>query len=166
MTGHRRENFGEGLHNLCLALKTLAQQHPDIQIVYPVHLNPQVQKPAYSLLSRLDNIRLLDPLDYESFIWLMDRAYCIITDSGGIQEEAPALGKPVLLTRDTTERPEAIEAGTAKMIGTNTALIVSETNRLLQDKHLYEKMSTAHNPYGDGNACERIISFMRQRLSA
>ena len=166
VTGHRRENFGEGLHNLCLALKTLAQQHPDIQIVYPVHLNPQVQKPAYSLLSGLDNIRLLDPLDYESFIWLMDRAYCIITDSGGIQEEAPALGKPVLLTRDTTERPEAIEAGTVKMIGANTALIVSETNRLLQDKHLYEKMSTAHNPYGDGNACERIISFMRLRLSA
>jgi UDP-N-acetylglucosamine 2-epimerase (non-hydrolysing) len=164
VTGHRRENFGEGLENLCRALKTIAREHPDIQIVYPVHLNPNVQKPAYSLLSGTDNIKLLDPLDYESFIWLMDTAYCIITDSGGIQEEAPALGKPVLLTRDTTERPEAIDAGTVKMIGTSTDRIIAETSLLLQDAGVYERMSTAHNPYGDGTACERIISFMRQRL--
>ena len=164
VTGHRRENFGEGLENVCRALKALAREHPDLQIVYPVHLNPNVQKPAYSLLGRTDNIKLLEPLDYESFIWLMDSAYCIITDSGGIQEEAPALGKPVLLTRDTTERPEAIEAGTVKMIGTSTERIIAETNRLLQDTRVYEHMSTARNPYGDGTACERIISFMRQRL--
>ena len=166
VTGHRRENFGEGLENLCRALKALALEHPDIQIVYPVHLNPNVQKPAYSLLGNIDNIRLLEPLDYESFIWLMDTAYCIITDSGGIQEEAPALGKPVLLTRDTTERPEAIEAGTVKMIGTSADRIIAETNRLLLDSRVYGQMSTARNPYGDGRACERIISFMRQRLSA
>jgi UDP-N-acetylglucosamine 2-epimerase (non-hydrolysing) len=166
VTGHRRENFGEGLENLCRALKALAREHPDIQIVYPVHLNPNVQKPAYSLLGNIDNIRLLEPLDYEAFIWLMDTAYCIITDSGGIQEEAPALGKPVLLTRDTTERPEAIEAGTVKMIGTSTERIITETNSLLLDSRVYGQMSTARNPYGDGRACERIISFMRQRLSA
>jgi UDP-N-acetylglucosamine 2-epimerase (non-hydrolysing) len=166
VTGHRRENFGEGLENLCRALKALAREHPDVQIVYPVHLNPNVQKPVYSLLGGIDNIRLLEPLDYESFIWLMDTAYCIITDSGGIQEEAPALGKPVLLIRDTTERPEAIEAGTVKMIGTSTERIIAETNRLLQDSRVYEQMSAARNPYGDGRACERIISFMRKRLSS
>lgn len=166
VTGHRRENFGEGLENLCRALKALAREHPDVQIVYPVHLNPNVQKPVYSLLGNTDNIRLLEPLDYESFIWLMDTAYCIITDSGGIQEEAPALGKPVLLIRDTTERPEAIEAGTVKMIGTSTERIIAETNRLLQDTRVYEQMSAARNPYGDGRACERIISFMRKRLSS
>jgi UDP-N-acetylglucosamine 2-epimerase (non-hydrolysing) len=162
VTGHRRENFGAGLENLCRALKALAREHPDIQIVYPVHLNPHVQKPVYSLLGGIDNIRLLEPLDYESFIWLMDTAYCIITDSGGIQEEAPALGKPVLLIRDTTERPEAIEAGTVKMIGTGTDRIIAETSRLLQDSRIYGQMSTARNPYGDGRACERIISFMRK----
>jgi len=166
VTGHRRENFGEGLENLCRALKALAQEHPDIQIVYPVHLNPNVQKPVYSLLGSINNIRLLEPLDYESFIWLMDSAYCIITDSGGIQEEAPALGKPVLLIRDTTERPEALEAGTVKMIGTNTERIIAETNRLLQDSRVYEQMSTACNPYGDGTACGQIISFMRQHVNA
>jgi UDP-N-acetylglucosamine 2-epimerase (non-hydrolysing) len=162
VTGHRRENFGEGLENLCRALKALALEHPDIQIVYPVHLNPNVQKPVYSLLGNIDNIRLLEPLDYESFIWLMDTAYCIITDSGGIQEEAPALGKPVLLIRDTTERPEAIDAGTVKMIGTSTERIIAETNRLLHDSRVYQQMSAARNPYGDGMACERIISFMRK----
>jgi UDP-N-acetylglucosamine 2-epimerase (non-hydrolysing) len=166
VTGHRRENFGEGLENVCRALKTLAGEHPDIQIIYPVHLNPNVQKPARALLGGIDNICLCDPLDYESFIWLMGECYCIITDSGGIQEEAPALGKPVLLTRDTTERPEALAAGTVKMVGTGTDRIVAETNRLLQDRQVYEQMSTAHNPYGDGRACERIIGFMQQRLSA
>lgn len=164
VTGHRRENFGAGLQNLCLALKTLAAQHPDIQIIYPVHLNPNVQKPAHSLLGTIDNICLLDPLDYESFIWLMDNTYCIITDSGGIQEEAPALGKPVLLTRDTTERPEAIEAGTVRMVGTSADSIITETSRLLQDQRVYDRMSRAHNPYGDGRACERIISFAQARL--
>jgi UDP-N-acetylglucosamine 2-epimerase (non-hydrolysing) len=164
VTGHRRENFGAGLENVCRALQAIAREHPDIQIVYPVHLNPNVQKPAHALLGGTGNIKLLEPLDYESFIWLMDTAYCIITDSGGIQEEAPALGKPVLLTRDTTERPEAIEAGTVRMTGTNTGRIIAETSLLLQDPRVYELMSTARNPYGDGAACERIISFMRQHI--
>jgi len=160
ITGHRRENFGQGFLDMCSGIKTLAQTHPDINFVYPVHLNPNVQKPVMELLSGIKNIYLIDPLDYEPFVFLMSRSYLILTDSGGIQEEAPSLGKPVLVMRDTTERPEAIDAGTVKLIGTNTENIITEVNRLLKDPIEYESMSKAHNPYGDGKACERIIKIL------
>ncbi|QOY52671.1 non-hydrolyzing UDP-N-acetylglucosamine 2-epimerase [Candidatus Sulfurimonas baltica] len=162
VTGHRRENFGQGFINICQALKTLALNNPDIDIVYPVHLNPNVQKPVKELLSRVSNVHLIEPLQYETFLYLMSKSYCIITDSGGVQEEAPSLGKPVLVMRDTTERPEALEAGTVKLVGTNTEIIIKEAQKLLDDKQEYEKMSKAHNPYGDGKACEKIINFIRK----
>jgi UDP-N-acetylglucosamine 2-epimerase (non-hydrolysing) len=162
ITGHRRENFGEGFLNMCKGIKTLAQTHPEINFVYPVHLNPNVQKPVLELLSNIENIYLIDPLDYEPFVFLMSRAYLILTDSGGIQEEAPSLGKPVLVMRDTTERPEALNAGTVKLVGTNTENIITEVNRLLENNSDYEKMSQAHNPYGDGKACEKIIKILLQ----
>lgn len=161
VTGHRRENFGEGFVNICKSLKTIAEKNPDIDIVYPVHLNPNVQKPVKEILSSMKNIYLIEPLEYELFIYLMNKAYFIITDSGGIQEEAPSLGKPVLVMRDTTERPEALEAGTVKLVGTNLSVISNEAQVLLDDEKEYEKMSKAHNPYGDGNACIRIVDFIK-----
>jgi UDP-N-acetylglucosamine 2-epimerase (non-hydrolysing) len=157
VTGHRRENHGQGFLNICNALKEISEKQPELIIVYPVHLNPNVQKPVYDILGNKKNILLIDPLDYPDFIWMMDRSKLILTDSGGVQEEAPSLGKPVLVMRDTTERPEAVEAGTVKLVGTNTVTIVSEVEKLLMNKNYYLEMSQAHNPYGDGKACERIV---------
>jgi len=164
VTGHRRENFGQGFINICNSLKTLALNNPDIDIVYPVHLNPNVQKPVKEILANVDNIYLIDPLQYEQFIYMMNRSYFIITDSGGVQEEAPSLGKPVLVMRDTTERPEAVEAGTVKLVGTDPEVIITEAQKLLDDKEEYEKMSKAHNPYGDGKASQRIVEFLKERV--
>jgi UDP-N-acetylglucosamine 2-epimerase (non-hydrolysing) len=160
VTGHRRENFGEGFINICEALKTIALTHPEIDIVYPVHLNPNVQQPVNSILSNISNIYLIKPLEYVPFVYLMSHSYLVLTDSGGIQEEAPSLGKPVLVMRNTTERPEAVEAGTVLLVGTDKEAIVESTNELLTNKLLYEKMSKAHNPYGDGLACGRIINSL------
>ncbi len=160
VTGHRRENHGEGFINICKALKTLAENNQDVHIVYPVHLNPNVQKPVKALLSDVASIHLIEPLQYEQFIYMMDKSYFIITDSGGVQEEAPSLGKPVLVMRDTTERPEALSAGTVKLVGTNTQLIIDEANALLNDPDAYDKMSKASNPYGTGDACEKIVNFL------
>ena len=162
VTGHRRENFGQGFINICEALKTLALNNSDIDIVYPVHLNPNVQKPVNKLLSSVSNVHLIAPLQYEAFLYLMSKSYFIITDSGGVQEEAPSLGKPVLVMRDTTERPEALDAGTVKLVGTNSGMIIKEAQMLLDDKLEYEKMSKAHNPYGDGKACEKIVEFIKE----
>ena len=160
VTGHRRESFGDGFERICQALKTIAEQNPDIDIVYPVHLNPNVQEPVNRLLSEIKNIYLIKPLDYLPFVHLMSRAYIILTDSGGIQEEAPSLGKPVLVMRDTTERPEAVSAGTVRLVGTDSTIIINEINRLLMDEDAYKEMSIAHNPYGDGKACARIIETL------
>lgn len=162
VTGHRRENFGEGFINICEALKTIALSNPDIDIVYPVHLNPNVQKPVHEILSDTSNVYLINPLQYEEFIFLMNKSYFIITDSGGVQEEAPSLGKPVLVMRDTTERPEALEAGTVKLVGTSKETIIKEAQKLLDDENEYNTMSKAHNPYGDGKACERIVNFIKE----
>lgn len=162
VTGHRRENFGQGFVNICEALKTLALNNPEIDIVYPVHLNPNVQKPVNEILSNTPNVYLIEPLQYEQFIYMMNKSYFIITDSGGVQEEAPSLGKPVLVMRDTTERPEAVDAGTVKLVGTNKEVIIEEAQKLLDNKEEYEKMSKAHNPYGDGKACERIVNFIKE----
>ena len=161
VTGHRRENFGEGFLHICKAIKELAALHPDMDIVYPVHLNPNVQKPVYELLSGVDNVYLISPLDYLPFIYAMQHSTLLQTDSGGVQEEAPSLGKPVLVMRDTTERPEAVEAGTVKLVGTDAEAIVSNVTALLQDKEMYKRMSETHNPYGDGQACERIMVALR-----
>jgi UDP-N-acetylglucosamine 2-epimerase (non-hydrolysing) len=166
VTGHRRENFGDGFINICEALKTIAINNPDIDIVYPVHLNPNVQKPVKEILSNIPNVYLIDPLQYESFIYMMNKSYFIITDSGGVQEEAPSLGKPVLVMRDTTERPEAVEAGTVKLVGTNKGTIIKEAQKLIDDENEYNKMSKAHNPYGDGKACKRIVKFIKDILCA
>lgn len=160
VTGHRRENHGEGFIRICEALKEIASDNTDRLVVYPVHLNPKVQEPVKQILSNLANVLLIDPLAYQDFIWMMNRAKIIITDSGGVQEEAPSLGKPVLVMRDTTERPEAVDAGTVILVGTNKKLIVSEALSLLNNKARFETMSKLHNPYGDGKACERIITFM------
>ena len=160
ITGHRRENFGQGFVNICNALKTLAQNNPNVDIVYPVHLNPNVQKPVQDILKNVANVYLIPPLQYEPFIYLMHLSYFIITDSGGVQEEAPSLGKPVLVMRDTTERPEALQAGTVKLVGTDPETIITEAQLLLDDTNAYEAMSQAHNPYGDGKACEKIVSFL------
>lgn len=157
VTGHRRENFGQGFINICEGLKELAKNNPDIDIVYPVHLNPNVQKPVNEILSDLTNVYLIDPLQYEEFIYMMNESYFIVTDSGGIQEEAPSLGKPVLVMRDTTERPEAVEAGTVRLVGTNKNTLIKEAQKLIDSKIEYEKMAKAHNPYGDGRACARIV---------
>ena len=161
VTGHRRENFGDGFLHICKAIKELAALHPEMDIVYPVHLNPNVQKPVYELLSGLSNVYLISPLDYLPFIYAMQHSTLLLTDSGGVQEEAPSLGKPVLVMRDTTERPEAVEAGTVKLVGTDAEAIVSNVTALLQDKEMYKRMSDTHNPYGDGQACERIIAALR-----
>jgi len=157
VTGHRRENFGDGFLNICEAIKQVAEQNKDTQIIYPVHLNPNVQKPVYDLLKNVPNVQLIAPLAYPAFVWLMTQSYLILTDSGGVQEEAPSLGKPVLVMRETTERPEAVDAGTVKMVGTNKGKIVSNINELLSNQNLYQEMSKAHNPYGDGKACDRIV---------
>lgn len=162
VTGHRRENFGSGFENICNALKIIAQRK-DIQIVYPVHLNPNVQEPVNRILSGNNNIHLIEPLDYLPFVYLMERAHFVLTDSGGIQEEAPSLGKPVLVMRNTTERPEAVSAGTVKLVGTEINRIVSECMRLLDDSREFEHMSRSHNPYGDGNAAERIVNFLSKK---
>jgi UDP-N-acetylglucosamine 2-epimerase (non-hydrolysing) len=159
VTGHRRESFGDGFENICQALRTLAQQ-PDVQVVYPMHLNPNVREPVMRILQGADNVFLIEPQEYLPFVYLMSRAYFILTDSGGVQEEAPSLGKPVLVMRDTTERPEAVEAGTVKLVGTDYEKIVNESMTLLSDKQAYEKMSFAHNPYGDGKACQRIAKVI------
>lgn len=165
VTGHRRENFGQGFENICQALAQLARRG-DVQILYPVHLNPNVQEPVNRILGQVDNVKLIDPLDYLPFVYLMDRSKLLITDSGGIQEEAPSLGKPVLVMRDTTERPEAVDAGTVKLVGTDPDTIVGEANRLLDDPAAYEAMSRAHNPYGDGKAALRISERVQALLSA
>ncbi|MEO3879155.1 non-hydrolyzing UDP-N-acetylglucosamine 2-epimerase [Rheinheimera fenheensis] len=161
VTGHRRESFGAGFDNICAALKQLATNFPDCDIVYPVHLNPNVREPVYRLLSGSANVHLIEPQDYLPFVYLMSRATLVLTDSGGIQEEAPSLGKPVLVMRDTTERPEAVAAGTVKLVGTDKAKIVTEASRLLTDQAYYDSMSFAHNPYGDGKACQRIIDAIK-----
>lgn len=161
VTGHRRENHGQGFINICEALKEIANANPDVQIIYPVHLNPNVQRPVQQILSGIENIKLIAPLAYPAFVWLMTKSYMIITDSGGVQEEAPSLGKPVLVMRDTTERPEAVEAGTVILVGTDKEKIVSEAQSLLNDSERYQKMSELHNPYGDGMACERIANFIK-----
>ena len=161
VTGHRRENFGQGFVNICEALKVLAINNPDINILYPVHLNPNVRKPVNELLSSVSNIKLVEPFQYEEFIYLMSKSYLILTDSGGIQEEAPSLGKPVLVMRDTTERPEAVEAGTVKLVGSNQDNIVKEVQKLLNNNSEYQNMSKAHNPYGDGNASKKIINILK-----
>lgn len=164
VTGHRRENFGDGFLNICDALKNIAQNNPEIDIVYPVHLNPNVQKPVREILSNLSNVYLIDPLEYEKFVYLMSKSFFIITDSGGIQEEAPSLGKPVLVTRDTTERPEALQSGAVKLVGTNKNIIIKEAQNLILQKDEFEKMSKANNPYGDGKASERIVEFLKERV--
>lgn len=161
ITGHRRENFGEGFERVCQAIARLARRHPDLDLVYPVHLNPNVREPVGRLLSDIPNVHLVDPLDYLPFVYLMTRATLILTDSGGIQEEAPALGKPVLVMRNTTERPEAIDAGTARLVGTDVDSITGGVSMLLEDRTEYERMAFAHNPYGDGRACERIVHALR-----
>ncbi|WP_415886759.1 non-hydrolyzing UDP-N-acetylglucosamine 2-epimerase [Providencia rettgeri] len=161
VTGHRRESFGGGFERICHALAEIAQAHPDVQVVYPVHLNPNVSEPVKRILHDIDNIILISPQDNLPFVYLMNHAYLILTDSGGIQEEAPSLGKPVLVMRDTTERPEAVDAGTVRLVGTDTQKIVKEVNRLLTDDAEYHEMSRAHNPYGDGHACQRILAALK-----
>ncbi|MBT4218822.1 MAG: UDP-N-acetylglucosamine 2-epimerase (non-hydrolyzing), partial [Rhodospirillaceae bacterium] len=165
VTGHRRENFGSGFDNICTALANLGDRD-DVQIVYPVHLNPNVQEPVKRILGDKTNVHLIEPLDYLEFVFLMNRAYMVITDSGGIQEEAPSLGKPVLVMRDVTERPEAIDAGTVLLVGTDAKRIVEQATRLLDDDTAYTTMSKAHNPYGDGKAAGRIAADILQRGSA
>ena len=160
VTGHRRENFGEGFENICQALARIAKNNADVQVVYPVHLNPQVQEPVRRLLGSVDNVHLIEPLDYLPFVYLMDRSTLILTDSGGIQEEAPSLGKPVLVMRDTTERPEAVEAGTVRLVGTNADEIANQASILLSNAEAYQAMAFAHNPYGDGFACEHIAQTL------
>jgi len=160
ITGHRRESFGGGFERICQSIRDLAERFGDVDFIYPVHLNPNVREPVNRLLREHDNIKLIEPLDYLPFVYLMNQASIILTDSGGIQEEAPSLGKPVLVMRDTTERPEAVDAGTVKLVGTDVDLIVSSVSRLLTDQVEYETMSRAHNPYGDGKACSRILETL------
>lgn len=164
VTGHRRENHGDGFVRICEALKEIALNNPKAQIIYPVHLNPNVQGPVYKLLSEINNIQLITPLSYPAFVWLMEKSYLIITDSGGIQEEAPSLGKPVLVMRDTTERPEAVDSGTVILVGTNKDKIVKETNKLLSNTVTYRKMSKLHNPYGDGTASQKIVNYIKSKI--
>jgi UDP-N-acetylglucosamine 2-epimerase (non-hydrolysing) len=159
VTGHRRENFGQGFLQICEALKTIALLNPNCEIIYPVHLNPNVRKPVFKLLESLSNIHLIEPLDYEAFVYLMSMSDIILTDSGGIQEEAPSLGKPVLVMRDTTERPEAVKSGTVKLVGADKDRIIDEVQNLLNNKEEYIKMSKAHNPYGDGKSSEKIVKY-------
>jgi UDP-N-acetylglucosamine 2-epimerase (non-hydrolysing) len=160
VTGHRRESFGEGFESICNALKVIAETHHDAEIIYPVHLNPNVREPVHRILKDLPRVHLIEPQEYLPFVYLMHRAYMIITDSGGVQEEAPSLGKPVLVTRNNTERPEAVSAGTVKLVGTDLKTIVLEASGLLQDANAYDKMSKAHNPYGDGKASQSIVNTL------
>ena len=162
VTGHRRESFGSGFEHICHALATIAAQNPDVQIVYPVHLNPNVREPVRRILDHIDNVILIEPQEYLPFVYLMDKAWLILTDSGGVQEEAPSLGKPVLVMRETTERPEAIEAGTVRLVGTDEGTIIKAVNELLRDDQSYQTMSRAYNPYGDGQACHRILNALKQ----
>jgi len=162
VTGHRRENHGDGFIRICNALKKIANENKDVQIIYPVHLNPKVLKPVHEILDGVSNIDLIAPLSYPSFVWLMNKSYLIITDSGGVQEEAPSLGKPVLVMRETTERPEAVDAGTVILVGTDQQKIVNETNTLLNDTKKYHVMSKLHNPYGDGKASRRIVKYIEE----
>ena len=166
ITGHRRENFGEGFRNICNAIKTLSIKYPDVDFVYPMHLNPNVRKPIAEIFGndkdKSGNTFFIEPLDYLNFVFLMEKADIILTDSGGIQEEAPSLGKPVLVMRDNTERPEAIEAGTVKLVGTDYDKIINEVSELLENEESYNKMSKAVNPYGDGSACKRIVDFLKE----
>ena len=164
ITGHRRENFGGGFERICQAIARLARQFPDTDFLYPVHLNPNVREPVNRLLSGIDNVHLIEPQDYLPFVWLMTRSHVILTDSGGIQEEAPSLGKPVLVMRDTTERPEAVDAGTVRLVGTDLEGIVDGVATLLTDDEAWRRMSFAHNPYGDGLACQRIVDALRAQL--
>jgi UDP-N-acetylglucosamine 2-epimerase (non-hydrolysing) len=161
VTGHRRENHGQGFINICEALKEIAFSNKDVQIIYPVHLNPNVKEPVYNILGGIESIHLINPLAYPAFVWLMNQSYLIITDSGGVQEEAPSLGKPVLVMRDTTERPEAVIAGTVILVGTEQAKIVKTCNDLLRNSDKYDQMSKLSNPYGDGHASERIVQFIK-----
>jgi len=161
VTGHRRENHGQGFINICNALKKIGESLDNVQIIYPVHLNPKVQKPVYDILGKLDNVKLIAPLAYPAFVWLMSKCELVITDSGGVQEEAPSLGKPVLVMRDTTERPEAVDAGTVILVGTDEEKIVYETLELLNNPERYLSMSKLHNPYGDGKASQRIVEFIQ-----
>ena len=165
VTGHRRESFGAGFVNICEAIRDLANRHTHVDIIYPVHLNPNVREPVGKILSEIGNVHLIEPVSYEEFVYLMNKAYMLLTDSGGIQEEAPALAKPVLVMRDNTERPEAVEAGTARLVGTDRAEIVARVEELLTDAGAYERMATATNPYGDGTAAEKIVQFLSARLS-
>lgn len=160
VTGHRRESFGGGFERICEAIKKIAEKYPESQIVYPVHLNPNVQEPVNRLLSGLDNVFLIQPQDYLPFVYLMSRAYLILTDSGGVQEEAPSLGKPVLVMRENTERPEAVEAGTVRLVGTDVSRIFNAVSRLIESPAIYQDMARAMNPYGDGKACSRIVSAL------
>jgi UDP-N-acetylglucosamine 2-epimerase (non-hydrolysing) len=160
ITGHRRESFGGGFERICEAIAQMATAFPDVEFVYPMHLNPNVREPVNRLLAGLNNVFLIEPLDYLPFVYLMNKAYVLLTDSGGIQEEAPSLGKPVLVMRDTTERPEAVDAGTVKLVGTTVEVIINELSELLLDEAAYKAMSFAHNPYGDGKACERILNAL------
>ena len=160
VTGHRRENFGKGFEEICQALHDIATDNPDIQVIYPVHLNPNVLEPVNRILSTLNNVHLIEPMEYLAFVKLMDLSYLVLTDSGGIQEEAPSLGKPVLVMRDTSERPEGIDAGTVKLVGSSKKEIVKKVNQLLTNNELYTKMSRAHNPYGDGNASNTICAIL------
>lgn len=160
ITAHRRENFGDGLLQICSALKELAFKYPNIYFVYPVHLNPNVSKPVSEILKGFDNIHLIEPLEYEPFVYLLKHSYLVLTDSGGIQEEAPSLGKPVLVMRDVTERPEGVDTGTVELVGSNYQKIIQGVSRLLENKKHYQKMSRAHNPYGDGLACRRIVDVL------
>ena len=169
ITGHRRENFGEGFLNICRAIKALSEKYPEVDFVYPMHLNPNVRRPIHEVfgqeLSGLGNMFFIEPLEYLSFVFLMEKSYIVLTDSGGIQEEAPGLGKPVLVMRDTTERPEALEAGTVRLVGTDCDRIVSEVSSLMDSQDAYTRMSRAVNPYGDGRACPRIVEFIDNRLN-
>ncbi len=164
ITGHRRENFGEGFDHICQAIAGLAQEYKDYNFIYPVHLNPNVRKPVFEVLSKQENIFLIDPLNYLPFIFLMDKAKIILTDSGGVQEEAPSLGKPVLVMRDTTERPEGVDAGTVKVVGTKEQTIIEETRTLLNNKAEYSKMANAVNPYGDGLSARRIKDILLKQI--
>jgi UDP-N-acetylglucosamine 2-epimerase len=164
VTGHRRENFGEGFENICSALRTIAVNEPEVEIVYPVHLNPNVQNPVRAILTGLKNVHLIEPQEYRPFVFLMDSAYLILTDSGGVQEEAPSLGKPVLVMRNHTERPEAVKAGTVCLVGTDESKIVREVRTLLHNGRRYRTMSHSHNPYGDGKSSPRIVRAIRNYL--
>lgn len=162
VTGHRRENFGDGFESICKALKYIATSHQDVEIIYPVHPNPNVQEPVNRILGDIPSVHLIKPLEYLPFVYLLDKSYFIITDSGGVQEEAPSLGKPVLVMRDTTERPEAVEAGTVKLVGTDYEKITKEADKLLNDPKAYQRMSKAQNPYGDGLASSRIVAVLKR----